>query len=1417
MKKSQPDLPTYHQHRYSKERRVGTGNAAPRRPSVLANLLSIARIGVGILAVVCLFYPLQVLIAQEAPPQEQTPPQPPEEDAQEQEQTPPQPPTEENQEQEQTPPQPPAEGTQEPDAADETEEEEATSERLDPETDVPEEGTVLGDGDSVLMVDNFVQIHGNALVKFEDVILRADHIWADFDENLMRASGNVHLKVGDEVTYSDELVFNLETKKGIARDGFTYSDPWFFGGSEIFKIEENKSYVRGATLTTCSLKYPHYYFSVSEVIVRMNQELIAKNIVLRIGGFPLFYFPAIRRDLRKGKIAKIIVKVGTSSYQGPYISIIQPLVRKRRYDAALLYDRSGRRGQGFGFEGKYRFNDTKFQEIHIPIPPDVTPNQRTKLEEKANELQERLDGEYDRYWLKQLFLEYKITDDDINRAKERTEEIRTQVLEEEADFAQIAQSNSDHSDTRYDGGDIGFLVPGETDKDGNPKLDPALEEAAFALQEGEISPVIQTESAFHILKAGRVIDVYGEREVRLRRIDINITASEETETILRELADDLLLRAHEGETFEVLKERADVLSEYVNTTLSEINEGEGMMLNEMVSAWQYSVRRMENPGDVTERRPVSTPEGLYIFQLIEKEETPTFEALAEELEAEWDTFYEGIMNPAPEETTEETDPQESEPSDLEEGTDLSSAAPESAQASDTTDTDEEIQDAEATKPEDGQGNESQEETKEVEVPKPEDELEGESQEEIQDPEVPKPESNEQEGEPQEEIEEVEVPKPESEQEGEPQEETKDAEVPKPDDEQEGESQDGDVASSDEETEEEEAEEEGVYRKRGFRGRWEDPSAVASEARRLYAGEHSTRPIRTRRSFRLIKVDRKRAYRGDLYFYGADRYSYERKNATRIGRSWIMRWAHTQSFFTPWDSREAGRRPISFNGRTELRALNYKEELQLPGESTLNSFGILTYGTAFSAFSPEDVDEDGNLRFSRDTIGDFTGRLEVRHIHDFTDEGSTSLQKLPQLTLNFSRMRVSAFPLFETLNDGMLSIADRFKTETPFLSMFTFPTLESTSLDLDVELGNFFRQVYRGKAGEERDVFLQTMDLGFDVRKQSTLLITPLRELQLNVYLNTNAIYHDRDQAQNTNIIRGVYSINGTVTNTLFRIFDVSYIPGMRKLRHEMQSSIRFDYQPPVDENDDLYPFGPSTYFYERKMLTYNFNTSMEIKTRRSQSPHRILYFDTRLTADFTEFDPLYKRKYEPIESDFTFIPLPSRNLNATVRFTLDPNPHPVDEKQFKMVGFRSNIRYTRQSWNVSVGSSFSKRHTSRRASRSITASGRYRFSRNLEFDVNLIYYPIEKQFYSQRITMTRNLHDWNLRISWNRIGIKREDSPYNNVRQDFTFQVSLIQEPAISMGVGYDATTETWGVRTVPAGVPYNAFGSGNSLGRSYF
>ncbi len=1175
------------------------------------------------------------------------------------------------------------------------------SRKLDPENMTPEAGDLLAKGDDLSFHKNLIQIHGNGLIKYDEVILYADHIWADFDENVMRAAGNVHLFVGKEETFANELVYNLETKKGIVREGFTFSDPWYYRGTEIFKIEDDESYIRGGALTTCSLKHPHYYFSASQIIVKVNRELIAKNIVLRVGGIPLFYFPAYRRDLRQeDKIAKVIVKIGTNSHQGVFLSVILPLARRFRYDGALLFDHSSRRGSGTGFDGKYRVNDAKIQEIIVPLPPNATPSERTKLEEKAQELADRLDGEYDRYKLRQLFLEYKISEEDIAAAREKADNTYIQLQEADADFAAIAQEKSTDQETRFQGGDMGFLVPGERDEEGELRLDPILEEAVFQLEPGEITPVLSTESGYHILKVDHVLDVYGEREFQISRIDIAIEPSQETRNTIQSTAKEIQERAEAGETLE------ELAKQYEGVEISEANDGAGFLLNEMDRRWKHPVSRLEGPGAVT--WPVNTERGTYIFELIEKEPTPTFEEIARQFEMEWAAMEAEFGQPPTTENSEIEQPKE--------GTDEQS---------------------------DRDRNISAEEDSTQIVREPDKTEEDET-----------------------------------------------AELPE--------------GAAEEEPLQ-------VYQKYDYRGKWEMPTVIHSQAQRLYSGDH-TGIINTRKGYRLIKIDKRRTYRGDLYFYTNDEFSYDRRRPFKTGRRWNMRWGHRHTFYTPWDSRARSRRPVSFVGRVAWRAREFEEEGFGINESAVNSFGVLTWGNAFSGLDHEDKDQDGNLKFSYKTLGEFLGRLQVNHTLNLSDEGTTNLQKLPALELSLSRMRLDGLPVFKTINSHLTKASEALHTDLPILSMFAFPTLESTSFDLDVGLGNFFRERFR----DEENIYLQTMDLGFDLRKQSVLQIIPNRELRLDMDLDTNLIWHDKDREGNQNIFRSIYSSRLSASNLLFRIYDISFIPGARRMRHQINSRVSFDYSPPVEREDapQLYPFGPSVYFFERKNLSYNFDTSIEVKTRGSRSALRVLHFNTRIAADFTKFEALGERRYVPIESRMTIVPLASRNLNITLTSTHDPNESRYDGKRLKQVGFRSNVSYRREKWNFTFGNAFNKR--TQRAFRSLTGSLRIRPSHLFELNLSVNYDWIEKQFYSQSITFRRNLHNWNMTIRWHRIGIKREP-PFDNVRQDFTFQINLIAEPAASVGVGYDATTDTWGFRTLPAGVPYDSFGVGNSLGRSYF
>ncbi|MDR0357556.1 MAG: peptidylprolyl isomerase [Clostridiales Family XIII bacterium] len=113
------------------------------------------------------------------------------------------------------------------------------------------------------------------------------------------------------------------------------------------------------------------------------------------------------------------------------------------------------------------------------------------------------------------------------------EALRERALAGE-DFATLAKENSLDPGTKDLGGDLGFVPKGWTT--------PLFEEAAFALKNGEISEVIETEFGFHIIKA--FSDLIEERPM---------TLEESTPTI-----EGVLKEEHAKKALEKLKEESDI-------------------------------------------------------------------------------------------------------------------------------------------------------------------------------------------------------------------------------------------------------------------------------------------------------------------------------------------------------------------------------------------------------------------------------------------------------------------------------------------------------------------------------------------------------------------------------------------------------------------------------------------------------------------------------------------------------------------------------------------------------------------------------------------------------------------------------------------------------------------------------------------
>jgi len=1128
------------------------------------------------------------------------------------------------------------------------------------------EDEVIGKGDQVIWNEQAVQIHGKALLKYQNVVLYADHVWANFDTYILKAEGNIYLQVSGEDTHAEQLIYNLKSKKGLIRKGTSYDSPWYYEGEEILKIDEEESLLQKGSLTTCSLKYPHYYFEASKIFVKINKELIAKNVVLKIGGIPLLYLPVYRRDLSEKKASRVIVKVGSDSYLGHYLSIILPIARKKRLRSELLYDWSSKRGSGEGMYNKYYVRDVKFKEIKIPIIPKSTLEEKKAAKAKANEISDRLQGEYDKYHLKQIFIKYQIDSADIERAKNKAEEVYSQAIEG-ADFAKLAQQNSDDRDTKHQGGDLGFLVKGEG------VIPKELEDTVFKLKEGEVSNIIKTDEGYNIFKVVRILNCYGVSEFRVSRILIAILPSNEAKQRAQKKADEIVdfIKSKPEVSF------SELVADYSEDEESRAEGGDigWVPLNKLEKKARYILQRLE-PKEIS--RLIKTDEGIYIYKLIEKEPTPTFEEVremyADELKAMMEKWEQYKKEQAKKKSVSSKKQEESE-------------------------------------------NKVEEELLEDEV------------------------------------------------------------IDK---------------------------EEFISAEKRFRGPWESPRAVARQAQELDYEEVSD-VIESKQGYHIIKVQKKRTFNGDLRLYTGDLYSYNLEKSFKTGRRWDVRLNHRHVFYTPWDDREARRGGLTFLGKLSLGSLDYKEGY---GDSTseLRSYGVFTWGSAFSAMEDFDTDEEGRLIYTSSILT----RLAFDKTVNLVGESIQSTQKLPQLSISWSGLRFNRLPLLKTINSQIKKVSTKVQTDKPILSLFSIPTLDNIRLDIDGVLGNYYRNKYR----DEENIYLQTADIGIDLRKQSKLNITKYRELMLELRGQTHIIWHDINMEKERNIIKTTFSTQSSLKSNLFRVYDIGFIPNARKLRHQIFTTIRFDYTPPVAKESNLYPFGPSAYYYEKKDLTVDFRTNFDVKTQKNEK-YTFLDFDTGLSRDFTEPEILDERKYDFIRSRMTITPVPSRNLRISVNTTHDPNKR-EDGTRFKQVGFRTNLAYSTGSyykgWSFNIGNSYSKFYS--KASRYIIAGFDYRPSRLFEIDLDVQYDWSEKQFYSQSVTIKRNLHCWDLRLSWRRLGIKRE--PYNNVRQEFTFQINLIADPTITMGLGYDATTETWGFESLPVGIPYDTFVPGG-LGRSYF
>ena len=187
--------------------------------------------------------------------------------------------------------------------------------------------------DSVVndLQNRFTYLFGDAVVKYEDMELRAEYIEIDFKNNELYACGvadsngrlyGTPIFIQSDATYTArEIKYNFTTKKGKISHVITTQDDGFIHGEQVKKMGDNVAYIKRGKYTTCELGDPHFEIAFSKAKVIQHDKILIGPAYLSFTGvptplaLPFGFFPLDAQH----KSGLVMPSFGQSNSQGFYL------------------------------------------------------------------------------------------------------------------------------------------------------------------------------------------------------------------------------------------------------------------------------------------------------------------------------------------------------------------------------------------------------------------------------------------------------------------------------------------------------------------------------------------------------------------------------------------------------------------------------------------------------------------------------------------------------------------------------------------------------------------------------------------------------------------------------------------------------------------------------------------------------------------------------------------------------------------------------------------------------------------------------------------------------------------------------------------------------------------------------------------
>lgn len=178
-----------------------------------------------------------------------------------------------------------------------------------------------------------VYLYKNAKIEYGDIILKADYIEYDQENNIVFASGiedSLGNLIGKPVFTENKDVFdaktikyNFKTKKGYIEEVFTEEEDGYLHSEKTKKLENNDFLMKNGKYTTCdNPTHPHFYLLMTkakvipgEKIISGYSYLVMQDLPMKFLFIPFGYFPS-QTEQSSGII---VPKYGEARNRGFYL------------------------------------------------------------------------------------------------------------------------------------------------------------------------------------------------------------------------------------------------------------------------------------------------------------------------------------------------------------------------------------------------------------------------------------------------------------------------------------------------------------------------------------------------------------------------------------------------------------------------------------------------------------------------------------------------------------------------------------------------------------------------------------------------------------------------------------------------------------------------------------------------------------------------------------------------------------------------------------------------------------------------------------------------------------------------------------------------------------------------------------------